>query len=67
MLGDGADACSGGGSGGGEASEVFFGSERVYGSHEGMDHTVEIQGCRVRVHSWGRSHYVRLCAIKQSV
>ena len=66
VLGVGTDMDSSSSSSSSGASEVFFGSERVHGSHEGMDHTVEIQGCRVRVHSWGRSHFVRLCAIEAS-
>lgn len=67
VLGVDMDTDRSSGSSNSGASELFFGSERVRGSHEGMDHTVEIQGCRVRVHSWGRSHFVRLCAVEQSV
>ena len=47
-----ADACG--------EPEVLLGSECVRGSHQGMDVTVTIQGHRVRVHSWGRQHAVRL-------
>ena len=47
-----ADACG--------EPEVLLASDCVRGSHQGMDVTVTIQGHRVRVHSWGRQHAVRL-------
>ena len=40
--------------------EVLLSSDSVRGSHQGIDVTVTIQGHRVRVHSWGRQHAVRL-------
>lgn len=47
-----ADACG--------EPEVLLGSDCVWGSHQGMNVTVTIQGHRVHVHSWGRRHAVRL-------